>query len=82
MALKMTCPYCGRTGEKIDFNFLSHADSAGANTYRKCPECHKPVYCDEVAEGEDYAGTDVWGTSRMRGQVFTKKIPVTNGEGE
>ncbi len=82
MATDMTCPYCDHKGNKVDFNFLSHADSAGANTYRRCPECHKPVYCDEVADGSDFAGTDVWGTSSMRGRTFTKKIPIKNKEQE
>lgn len=70
--MDLTCGNCGHKAGKVEFRFLSHAASAGADTYRQCPKCHCAVYCDEV-EDTDYAGGKAWGTSGLRGRVFTRK---------
>lgn len=77
--LTLTCPKCGNIGPKHEFSYLSRAESAGAETYRKCPRCNTPVFCNEV--DDSYAEGKVWGTSNLRGFAFTKKnLPPRGGE--
>ena len=71
--LTLKCPQCGHAAAKIEFRFLSHAHSAGGDTYRQCPECHGPVYCEEAEDSEDYAKGTTWGTSSLRGRTFTRE---------
>ena len=71
--MTLKCPQCGHSAAKIDFRFLSHAHAAGGDTYRQCPKCNGPVYCEEAEDAEDYAGGKVWGTSALRGKTFTRE---------
>jgi hypothetical protein len=46
--MAIVCRKCGHKGTRAEFRFLGHVDSAGANTYRRCPKCEAAVVCDEV----------------------------------
>ena len=73
--MELKCSHCGHVGDKVDFRFLNHADSAGVQCYRQCPQCHGAVFCEEMEEAEAYCGGTVWGTSGLRGRVFTRPRP-------
>ncbi len=80
--MDLECRNCGHKGNKLDFRFLNHADSAGVDCYRQCPKCHVAVYCEEMEEAEAYGGGSVWGTSKLRGKVFTRPRPQKDTEQE
>ena len=68
----MKCEHCGHEGSKAEFRYLRMAESSGPDTYRLCPECRKPVFCEELAKDEQSVGMKPWGLSPLRGKVFTK----------
>ena len=80
--MELQCHSCGYSASNIQFPYLSRADSAGAACYRKCPECGATVYSDEVGDGSDYATGKVWGTSKLRGQVFKKGWRASESESD
>ncbi len=79
--MDLKCGKCGHTDNKLEFRFLNHADSAGIDCYRQCPECNAAVYSEEMEGPEAYGGGKVWGTSKLRGRVFTRPRPKKDQEG-
>ncbi len=69
----MKCNNCGHEGSKAEFRYLRMAESAGPNTYRLCPECRKPVFCEELEKDEQSEGMKPWGLGPLRGKVFKRK---------
>ena len=80
--MDLKCNNCGHVGDKVDFRFLNHADSAGVECFRQCPKCHAAVFSEEMEELEAYCGGTVWGTSKLRGRVFTRPRPPKDTEQE
>jgi len=76
--MALVCDNCKYEGSRADFKFLSHADSAGPNTYRQCPKCHVAIYCEELDVIDDNHGECAWGTGKLRGQVFRRKKGTDN----
>ncbi len=68
--MPLQCKQCGFKGSRAEFRFLQFVDSAGPNTYRRCPECHAAVYCEELEIVD--SGSAPWGTGYLRGQVFRR----------
>ncbi|MBU2490387.1 MAG: hypothetical protein KKA60_13435 [Proteobacteria bacterium] len=80
--MDLTCGNCGHKASKVEFRYLNRADSAGAATYRQCPACRVAVYCEEMEDEGDYAQGRVWGTSKLRGTVFTRENRPKKSGGE
>ena len=70
---EMKCTSCGYKGSKAEFRYLGLANSAGPDSYRRCPKCKASVYCDELNVGEQFTGEGVWGAGFLRGHSFSKK---------
>ncbi len=73
--MELKCRKCGHKSNKLDFRFLNHVDSAGIDCYRQCPKCFAAVYSEEMEEAEAFCSGTVWGTSKLRGQVFRRPRP-------
>ncbi|MFP4475665.1 MAG: hypothetical protein ACLFOY_08880 [Desulfatibacillaceae bacterium] len=71
--MELTCGKCGHTAKRVDFRHLNYVDSTATTSWRQCPQCRAAVFSEDVEDADDFATGRVWGTSRLRGQVFRRE---------
>lgn len=69
----LKCNKCGFEGSRAEFKYVGQAESVGAESIRRCPNCANLIICDELEEDEKSDFKDVWGMSALRGKIFKGK---------
>ena len=71
--MMLKCNECGYECDKSAFRYIGLTATGGSDTYRKCPKCNAPVFCEEIADGDQSSSKKIWGAGPLRGQAFKRK---------